>query len=137
MGWQLLAAAGGQLGTVPGPTGYDLRRAARLTFWVRGATGAERVQFLVGGISGQYGDSLGTAVKTPVLRLSTAWRQVTITLAGEDLTHIIGGSAGWRPRRTIPRGRLLPRRHLVPGLTAPEKPAVRRVSYGHGRAPGS
>jgi len=81
-------------GTVPGPTGYDLRRATRLTFWVRGTTGTERVQFLVGGITGQYGDSLQPAVKTQVLRLSTAWRQVTIPLAGMDLTHIIGGF-GW------------------------------------------
>ncbi len=33
-------------------------------------------------------------MKTPVLTLSAAWRQVTITLAGKDLTHIIGGF-GW------------------------------------------
>ena len=81
-------------GTVPGPTGYDLSRATRLTFWVRGKTGTERVQFLVGGITGPYGDSLQPAVKTPVLTLSTAWQQVTIPLAGMDLTHIIGGF-GW------------------------------------------
>ena len=81
-------------GTVPGPTGYDLRRARRLTFWVRGTTGAERVQFLAGGITGRYGDSLQPAVKTPVMRLSTAWQQVTITLTGKNLTHIIGGF-GW------------------------------------------
>jgi len=81
-------------GFVPGPTGYDLRRAVRLTFWVRGATGNERVQFLVGGIDHRYGDSLRPAVKTTVLRLSTAWRKVTITLAGKDLRHIIGGF-GW------------------------------------------
>ena len=81
-------------GTVPGPTGYNLSRARRLTFWVRGTTGAERVQFLVGGITGRYGDSLQPAVKTPVLRLSTAWQRVTITLTGRNLTHIIGGF-GW------------------------------------------
>jgi exo-beta-1,3-glucanase (GH17 family) len=81
-------------GTVPGPTGYDLRRAGRLTFWVRGTTGAERVQFLTGGITHRYGDSLQPAVTTPVLRLSTTWQQVTITLTGKNLTHIIGGF-GW------------------------------------------
>jgi exo-beta-1,3-glucanase (GH17 family) len=81
-------------GTVPGPVGYDLRHATQLTFWVRGETGGERVQFLVGGIDGEYGDSLNPAVKTPVLRLSTNWRQVTIDLTGVDLTHIIGGF-GW------------------------------------------
>jgi len=81
-------------GTVPGPAAYDLRRATRLTFWVRGQTGAERIQFLVGGITGPYGDSLQPAVKTQVLQLSTAWQQVTIPLAGLDLRHIIGGF-GW------------------------------------------
>jgi len=81
-------------GTVSGPTGYNLSRAIRLTFWVRGTTGADRIQFLVGGITGRYGDSLRPAVKTPVLKLSTAWQRVTITLAGKNLTHIIGGF-GW------------------------------------------
>ena len=81
-------------GTVPGPVGYDLSQATRLTFWVRGETGGERVQFLVGGIDGEYGDTLYPAVKTPVLPLSTTWRQVTIDLTGADLTQIIGGF-GW------------------------------------------
>lgn len=81
-------------GTVPGPAGYDLSRASRLTFWVRGQTGAERIQFLVGGITGRYGDSLQPAVKTPVLTLSTEWQEVTIPLTGMDLTHVIGGF-GW------------------------------------------
>jgi exo-beta-1,3-glucanase (GH17 family) len=81
-------------GTVPGPAGYNLSRATRLTFWVRGQTGAERVQFLAGGITGRFGDSLRPAVKTAVLRLSTSWQQVTIWLAGKNLTHIIGGF-GW------------------------------------------
>ena len=81
-------------GTVPGPTGYNLSRARRLTFWVRGTTGSERVQFLVGGITGKYGDSLQPAVKTPVLTLSTTWQQVTIHLTGTNLSHIIG-AFGW------------------------------------------
>jgi hypothetical protein len=33
-------------------------------------------------------------VNTQVLRLSTSWQQVTIWLAGKNLTHIIGGF-GW------------------------------------------
>jgi len=81
-------------GKVPGPAGYDLRRATRLTFWVRGKEGSERIQFLVGGITGKYGDSLQPAAKTPVLTLSTTWQRVTIALAGDNLTHIIGGF-GW------------------------------------------
>lgn len=81
-------------GTVPGPTGYNLSHATRLTFWVRGKTGHERIQFLVGGITGKHGDSLRRAVKTPWLTLSTTWQPVTIPLAGRNLTHIIGGF-GW------------------------------------------
>jgi len=81
-------------GTVPGPAGYNLSHAIRLTFWVRGTTGHERIQFLVGGITGKHGDSLRPGVKTRVLTLSRSWRQVTITLAGQNLTHIIGGF-GW------------------------------------------
>jgi hypothetical protein len=81
-------------GTVPGPAAYDLRRATKLTFWVRGTTGNERVQFLAGGITGPYGDSLQPAVKTQVLTLSTSWQHITIPLAGMDLTHIIG-AFGW------------------------------------------
>jgi hypothetical protein len=73
-------------GTVPGQVGYDLSQATRLTFWVRGETGRERVKFLVGGIEGTHGDSLNPLVNTPVLRLSTAWRQVTIDLTEADLT---------------------------------------------------
>ena len=84
-------------GAVPGPTGYDLSRASRLTFWVRGQTGNELVQFFVGGITGTYGDSLQPKIKTPVLTLSTTWQQVTIDLTGTDLTHIIGGF-GWVAR---------------------------------------
>jgi hypothetical protein len=81
-------------GTAPGPTGYNLSHATRLTFCVRGRTGHERIQFLVGGITGKHGDSLRQAVKTPWLMLSTTWQPVTIPLAGRNLTHIIGGF-GW------------------------------------------
>jgi hypothetical protein len=80
-------------GAVPVPAGYNLSRATRLTFWVRGTTGRERVQFLIGGIRGKYGDSLQPA-KTQVLTLSTTWQQVIINLTGTDLTHITGGF-GW------------------------------------------
>lgn len=81
-------------GTVPGPTGYDLSQATKLTFWVRGQTGVEHIQFLAGGIVGAHGDSLQPAAKTPVITLPTTWQQVTIPLAKANLTHIIGGF-GW------------------------------------------
>jgi hypothetical protein len=91
-------------GTIPGPVGYDLSRASRLTFWVRGSTGTERIQFLAGGITGRYGDSLHPAVKTPVLTLSATWQQVTIDLTRTDLTHVIGGFGWVASAQDNPRG---------------------------------
>jgi exo-beta-1,3-glucanase (GH17 family) len=78
-------------GKTPGPTGYDLSHLSQLTFWVRGRSGGEQVQFLVGGIAGPYPDSLQPALMTPVITLTTNWQQITIPLAGKNLTHIIGG----------------------------------------------
>ena len=41
-------------GKTPGPTGYNLSGLSKLTFWVRGQSGGEQVQFLVGGKNGPY-----------------------------------------------------------------------------------
>lgn len=70
--------------------GYDLSGAAKLTFWVRGEKGGERIEeFKIGGISGDYPDSdvagIGPVALTP------EWKQYTIDLAGKDLSYIIGG----------------------------------------------
>lgn len=75
----------------PGSIGHDLSNFSRLTFWVRGDRGCERIEFKVGGITGPYGDSLQPALSTGVLTLTTSWQLVTIELTGQDLTHIIGG----------------------------------------------
>jgi glucan 1,3-beta-glucosidase len=91
-------------GTVPGPAGYNLGHATRLTFWVRGTTGHEHVQFLVGGITGKHGDSLRPAVKTRVLTLSASWRQVTIVLTDKNLSHVIGGFGWAASTRQDPHG---------------------------------
>lgn len=70
--------------------GYNLTDAARLTFWVRGELGDERIEeFKVGGIQGQYADS-DTAGIGP-LRLTREWKQYSIALTGRDLTYISGG----------------------------------------------
>jgi hypothetical protein len=81
-------------GKTPGPIGYNLSTVPRLSFWVRGKVGGEQIQFLVGGITGPYPDSLQAAAKTEVITLTTRWQLVTIDLRGKDLTHIIGGF-GW------------------------------------------
>jgi hypothetical protein len=70
--------------------GYDLSKAAKLTFWARGEKGGEHIDdFKMGGISGKFGDS-DTANTGPVT-LNKEWTQYTIDLAGKNLTNIIGG----------------------------------------------
>ncbi len=72
--------------------GYDLSKAAKLTFWARGEKGGERIEeFKVGGIMGEYSDSDSTAIG-PVI-LNKDWTQYSIDLKGKDLSYIIGGFA--------------------------------------------
>lgn len=73
--------------------GYDISGATKLTFWAKGAIGGERVEFYVGGITGPYPDSL-PKTSTGYITLTNYWQKYTIDLAGEDLSHIIGGF-GW------------------------------------------
>ncbi|MDD5465801.1 MAG: hypothetical protein PHP73_05630 [Candidatus Omnitrophica bacterium] len=70
--------------------GFDLSKAAKLTFWARGAKGGERIEeFKVGGIMGEFSDS-DSATIGPVL-LNKEWTQYTIDLKGKDLSYVIGG----------------------------------------------
>jgi outer membrane protein OmpA-like peptidoglycan-associated protein len=77
-------------GSVKG-AGFDFSKAKRLTFWVRGNKGGERIaEVKIGGISsGAYPDS--DQVSLGPLKLSTTWDQYTMNLEGKDLRHIIGG----------------------------------------------
>jgi len=75
-------------GTLDG--GFDLSKAAKLTFWARGAKGGERIEeFKVGGIMGEFSDS-DSAVIGPVI-LEKEWKQYSIDLKGKDMSYIIGG----------------------------------------------
>ncbi len=70
--------------------GFDLTGATKLTFWVRGEKGDERIEeFKIGGISGQYSDS-DVAGIGPVM-LTKEWKQYEIDLTGKDLSYISGG----------------------------------------------
>ena len=62
------------------PTGFDLRKAKKLTFWARGQKGGEVINtFQVGGIIGKFGD---TAVKAiGPISLSNTWQKYTIDLS--------------------------------------------------------
>ena len=70
--------------------GFDLSKAAKLTFWARGEKGEERIEeFKVGGIMGEFSDT-DTAGIGPVI-LNKEWTQYTIDLKGKDASYIIGG----------------------------------------------
>lgn len=72
--------------------GFDLTGATKLTFWVRGEKGGERIEeFKMGGISGMYPDS-DIAGIGPVL-LTEEWKQYEMDLRGKDLSYISGGFA--------------------------------------------
>jgi hypothetical protein len=72
--------------------GFDLSKAAKLTFWARGAKGEERIEeFKAGGLMGEYSDSDSAAIG-PVI-LNKEWTQYTIDLKGKDMSYIIGGFA--------------------------------------------
>ena len=78
-------------GTVPNG-GYNLEGASKVTFWARGENGGEKVEFFVGGIQGQYPDSLAK-MSTGYVTLTNSWYKYTINLSG-DLSNVVGGF-GW------------------------------------------
>jgi hypothetical protein len=70
--------------------GFDLTGATKLTLWVRGAKGGERIEeFKLGGLTGLYPDS-DIAGIGPVM-LTQEWKQYEIDLSGKDLSYISGG----------------------------------------------
>jgi hypothetical protein len=70
--------------------GYNLTGAKKLSFWVRGANGGEKIaEFKVGGITGEYPDSDSQSIG-PV-ELTKEWKQYTLDLEGKDLSYVIGG----------------------------------------------
>jgi hypothetical protein len=85
-------------------TGYDLTGATNLTFWARGGTGGEQVEFFVGGVGRDPASGIATnpfpdsLPRTPsqgkITTLTTNWRQFSIDLAHSNLTNVMGGF-GW------------------------------------------
>ncbi len=70
--------------------GFDLSSMNKLSFWARGKKGGEIIQkFKVGGIKGEYPDT--AEVEIGPVELTDAWQQLTINLAGKDLSYINGG----------------------------------------------
>jgi Glycosyl hydrolases family 2, TIM barrel domain len=73
------------------PGGKNLTGATKLTFWARGDTGGESVNFSLGviGKDRPFHDSDSAALKDVVL--TKDWQQYTIDLTGKDLTCIKTG----------------------------------------------
>jgi hypothetical protein len=78
--------------------------AKRLTFWSRGMNGGEVAEFKMGGITGNYPDSVRPAISTGAITLSKEWKQYTIDLTGKDLSHVIGGFCWVTNTMSNPRG---------------------------------
>ncbi|MDD5504095.1 MAG: FecR domain-containing protein [Candidatus Omnitrophica bacterium] len=86
--------------------GYDLSGAKRLSFWARGEKGGETiVRFGVGGITGQYPDSVKAEIGPVVL--SNTWREYQIDLTGKDLTCVSGGFYWMTDRNSNPDGAVI------------------------------
>ncbi len=92
-------------GDEPG-AGFDLSGAAGITFYARGKTGSEKVEFFVGGVGWKvdwqgnsttpekpFPDSF-PKVRTGVFTLGKEWKQYTIDLQGQDLSYVLSGF-GW------------------------------------------
>lgn len=78
-------------GDKPG-NNYSGKGLSKVTFWARGETGDEVVEFKVGGIDSpgkQYRDSVETTLGR--VTLTTEWKQYTIDLSGQNLNSVIGG----------------------------------------------
>jgi len=72
--------------------GYTLTSAVRLVFWARGEVGGEKAEFKTGGINSgfEFKDSFGP-LTTGLVTLSQEWTKYEISLAGQDLSDVIGG----------------------------------------------
>ena len=83
--------------------GRNLSGAQRLTFWVKGETGNEIVEFKTGGIRGQkYEDSYEKSLGR--IKLFQSWKQYEIDLADQDLSSVIGAFAWIASKDANPRG---------------------------------
>lgn len=83
--------------------GRNLTGAQRLTFWAKGETGTEIVEFKTGGIRGQkYEDSFEKSLGR--IKLSQSWEQYEIDLTDQDLSSVIGAFAWIASKDANPGG---------------------------------
>jgi hypothetical protein len=89
---------------VTNSSGVNLFGAATLTFWLRGEQGNEKIEVFMGGVgrdaatgvvTSPFPDSTERRPKEgTIFRATTHWTKYTISLAGLNLTNIMGG-LGW------------------------------------------
>lgn len=87
--------------------GEDFSQAGykKLTFWARGETGDEVVEFKAGGINAPgkpYKDSF--EVSTGKVQLDKEWKQFTLNLAQKNLSSVIGGFSWVAAKSANPEG---------------------------------
>ena len=85
--------------------GLNLGEVSALTFWAKGESGGEVVEFKIGGIRADglpYYDSLESSLGT--VTLSPQWEQYTINLNGLKTNSIIGGFAWVVTAQNNPNG---------------------------------
>lgn len=78
-------------GDYPG-NDYSLLNLRKLTFWARGKTGEEVIEFKAGDIKNdkkKYKDSFVSTLGR--VTLTKEWKQYVISLENKDLTSVIGG----------------------------------------------
>ncbi len=77
-------------GNVPG--GLDLSNAKKLTFWAKGESGTEKVEFMIGMEQGQNAVSRDTLrATTGVICLEKEWKQYEIPIEELDRSRLITG----------------------------------------------
>ena len=77
----------------------------KITFWAKGETGNEIIEFKSGGISGkQYEDSYSSKTTPRRTALTKDWVKYEINLEGLDLSSVIGGFAWVASAKDNPNG---------------------------------
>ena len=69
--------------------GYNLTKAKKVSFWVRGEKGGEIVEFKIGGTAANYPDSEN--LTSGPLTLKNEWTQYVLDLSAADLFYISCG----------------------------------------------
>ena len=62
----------------------------KVTFWSRGVTDKEKIEFIVGGVE-SGNDSIDTLVSTGYITLSNSWQKYEIDIRNKNLTNLVGG----------------------------------------------